>query len=258
MRTKDEDWIIDKTLRCLANFCEKVVIYDDQSTDRTEEICRSHDFVDWRAGPPRDEFFWNAGQQATDLFNFVSEHDPDYVFMLDADEIPTPSVIDFFDSINGGVNLWKTRMVNLFKDDKHYRTDRYVSQTGSNIDWNPFSADAWSKHTLLKYNKNFNYSYEPLMIGLGSFGRFHPAPNNTPPPQSPTEDFYIIHYGKISPSFLSGKKQEFYARNDEAAGVGSYESRLRHHISCSGFGKEKTTLVRCKEEWFWKLNDWKK
>ena len=144
-------------------------------------------------------------------------------------------------------------MVNLFKDDRHYRTDSYVSESGSNINWNPFSNNAWSKHALIKYDKDFKYSYEPLRVGLGSFGPVHPAPNNTPTPHVPTEDFYIIHYGKISPSFLSGDKQRFYARNDEAAGVGSYESRLRHHMACSGLGKEKLTLVPCKEEWFWKM-----
>ena len=251
MRTKNESWIIDKTLQSMGNFCDTVVIYDDQSTDNTEEICRSYKFVDWRLASPRDEFLWNAGQQATDLLNFVGEHDPDYVFILDADEIPTPSVLDFFDSIDERVNLWKIRMVNLFKDDKHYRTDRYVSESGSNINWDPFSQNAWSKHALIKYNKDFKYSYEPLRVGLGSFGPVHPAPNNTPSPHSSTEDFYIIHYGKISPSFLSGEKQKFYAKNDEAAGVGSYESRLKHHMVCSGFGKEKLTLVPCKEEWFW-------
>jgi glycosyltransferase involved in cell wall biosynthesis len=253
MRTKNEDWIIDKTLQSLSNFCHTVVIYDDQSTDDTEEICRSYKFVDWKSGSPRNPHLWEAGQQATDVFNFVKPHNPDYIFILDADEIPTPSVIDFFDSLDEEVNLWKIRMINLFKDDKHYRTDQYVSKSGSNINWNPFSKNAWSKHALIKYDKNFSYSYEPLRIGLGSFGPFHPAPNNTPIPHGLVENFYIVHYGKISPDFVSGKKQKFYAKNDEASGIGNYESRLKHHMDGSGlYADEPCTLIPCQEEWFWK------
>ena len=40
IRTKNEDWIIQKTLGCLQRFCSKIVIYDDQRDDGTEEICR--------------------------------------------------------------------------------------------------------------------------------------------------------------------------------------------------------------------------
>jgi glycosyltransferase involved in cell wall biosynthesis len=252
MRTKNENWIMDRTLKSLGNFCDKVVIYDDESTDNTEEICRSYDFVEWRSGPPRDPYVWNAGQQATDLFGFVKEHDPDYIFLLDADEIPTPSVVDFFETIDEDVNLWQTRMINLWQDDKHYRVDSFRTHHGANVQWDPFVTNAWRKYTLMKYDKEHDYSYEPLKVGLGSFGPIHPAPNNTPTTHKQTEDFYIIHYGKISPGFLSGEKLKFYAHVDEIMGKGTYENRLAHHQICSGpnpYGE--TELKECKKEWHW-------
>ena len=99
MRTKNEEWIVDKTLKSLSNFCDKVVVYDDNSTDRTVEICRSWDFVELIPGEPRDEHFWEAGKQAQHLFDEVKAHNPDYILMLDADEIPTPSIVDFVENI---------------------------------------------------------------------------------------------------------------------------------------------------------------
>ena len=38
--TKNEEWIIDKTLNAVTQFCDKVVVYDDGSEDKTEEICK--------------------------------------------------------------------------------------------------------------------------------------------------------------------------------------------------------------------------
>jgi len=252
LRTKNESWIVDKTLKSLSHFCDTAVVYDDQSSDNTEEICRSYDFVDWRVAPPRDPYVWCAGQQATDLLRFAESHDPDYIFMLDADEIPTPSVVGFFDSINEDINLWRTRMVNL-ENNSHYRIDSYTTRFGVNINWDPFAKNSWKKHTIMKYNKGFQYTYEPLKVGLGSFGPFHPAPNNVPNPHMQTEDFYILHYGRTSPRYRSGQKQQFLAKNDEITGVGTYEDRLTHHMGCSGLGDDTPpTLIKCKEEWFWK------
>jgi glycosyltransferase involved in cell wall biosynthesis len=255
LRTKNEEWVVDRTLNALSSFCDTVVVYDDDSTDKTEEICRSYDCVDWKHSVARDPHIWNAGEQATNLFSYVASYDPDYIFILDADEVPTPSIVDFFDSIDENINLWRIRMVNLFGDEKHYRTDAYRTPFGQNINWDPFTENAWRKYALLKYDRNTKYTYEPLKVGLGSFGPHHPAPNNVPTPHQQTEDFYIIHYGKISPAYLSGEKQAFYAKNDEATGVGTFKERLAHHMACSGFGKnEPRTLVKCKKEWFWNSN----
>ena len=38
LTSKDEDWVIDKTLNSLVQYCEKVIVYDDGSTDNTESI----------------------------------------------------------------------------------------------------------------------------------------------------------------------------------------------------------------------------
>ena len=44
---KDEEWIIGKTLDSLSRFCNKIVVQDDGSLDKTKEICESFDKVDF-------------------------------------------------------------------------------------------------------------------------------------------------------------------------------------------------------------------
>ena len=72
VRTKDEEWIIEKTLAALQNFCHKVVVYDDNSIDKTKEMCNSFDVVDWHEGPPRNPLIWKAGEQFSDLLSMFA------------------------------------------------------------------------------------------------------------------------------------------------------------------------------------------
>ena len=47
LTTKNEDWIIEKTLSILTKFCDKIIILDDSSEDNTENICKSFNKVEW-------------------------------------------------------------------------------------------------------------------------------------------------------------------------------------------------------------------
>ena len=51
--TKNEEWIINKTLSVLIKFCDKIVILDDNSEDNTKEVCLSFDKVEWNARKKR-------------------------------------------------------------------------------------------------------------------------------------------------------------------------------------------------------------
>ena len=41
LTTKNEEWIVGKTLKVLSIFCDKIIILDDNSSDKTKEICES-------------------------------------------------------------------------------------------------------------------------------------------------------------------------------------------------------------------------
>ena len=113
--------------------------------------------------------------------------------MLDADEIPTPDFIKFFNNINTNINAWSVRMINLYKDEKHYRVDNFITKTGVSIIHDPFKNEGWCKTVLVKYNPNFNYTYN-LEIQKGGTSKNHPSPQNISEPIRKTEEFYIIHY----------------------------------------------------------------
>ena len=153
---KNEDWIIDKTLSVLDRFCDSILILDDNSTDKTEEICKSYDKVDWYVREKRDEFDGNralGGIQKQELFDLIVPKSPDYILMLDADEIPTPSILPFLENIDESVTVWGSRMINLWQDENHYRYDSYTTKFGGRVNWDPFLPNAWVKYPLLKYDK---------------------------------------------------------------------------------------------------------
>ena len=73
-----------------------------------------------------------------------------------------------------------------------------------------------------------------------------------PEPIKNTEDFYIIHYGKLDPRYISGKKDKRYAEIEVAAGKGTMRERLMHHYLCrTGSGPIGEEYVECPKEWFW-------
>ena len=212
--TKDEDWIIEKPLNALTNFCEKIIVYDDGSTDDTEKICRSYNKVEWHVRPKHNPLDREEAKQRLELVNILDTYEPEYILLLDADEVPTPSIVDFLESIDTSIGLWKSRMINLWDNDTMYRVDGYVNRYGQNINWDPFSANAWVKYPLMKYDSSISY---------------HPTPQNPAGPVREQENFYIIHYGKISPTFLNGEKNEFYAKIEEKDGRGDFDSLLSRH-----------------------------
>jgi len=249
---KNESWIIHKTLSILTTYCDKIIILDDNSSDNTVEICKSFSNVKVYNRKPRKEIYMREEAKGLyELFNYVCEENPDYILMLDADEIPTPSFLTFIKNMDKNINAWSVRFINLFKDDKHYRKDNFITKTGINITNDPFYKKGWRKTILLKYDKTYNYTYN-FLVQKGGTSKHHPCPKNIPDPVQETECFFIIHYGKINPKYINGDKDKFYALIESKNGKGSYEKRLQHHYLCrTGYGINGPEYEECPKEWFW-------
>lgn len=242
--TKNASFVINKVLTVLSVFCDKIIILDGKSTDNTKEICLSYNKVKWYEG----EYNWLNGEepiQRQDLINLIIKYEPDYILWMDADEIPTFNIINFLENIDENINLWSPFTVQLYQDEDHYRIDKYKTSNGSNVNWDPFTGGR--KSLLMKFNLNINYKYDMTV----PVGNFHPAPANTPLPHKNTNAFGFFHYRNLDPFFISGKKDEMYAKRDENIGRGMFEERLLHHRICRTEGQP--ILKKVPEEWKWNI-----
>lgn len=246
--TKNEDWIIEKTLKSLNRFCDKIIVYDDGSTDLTEKISRSFDKVEWHIRPFHDPLIREEAKQRLELIEILKTYEPEYVLLLDADEIPTPSIMNFLQNMSPDITAWKTRMINLWEDESKYRIDSYTTRYGTSVNWNPFASNFWGKFPLMKFDKKYPYTYN-LNVQKGGCSPYHPAPSNLPGETILTEEFYIIHYGKIAIDFLDEERLKFYAAIEARDGRGTYESRLDWHREHNKTNTLQTQLT--KPEWFW-------
>ena len=252
--TKDTGWLLKKTLRYLSSFCYKIIISDDQSTDDTESLCKSYNKVEYYKRPTRDFGDRQGSLQRQELLERAYEHDPDYFFFLDADEMPSPQIIDWINRLESRdketTNLWTFPWVHLWSDENHYRVDSYSSKGGGTIDWNPFSS-----HNTFNYRKGFfvrNISNYQLKYDISQH-RVRPSnqPVNVPDPWINVETSpVIIHYGKISEYFKSNQNFKDRAAWDRHERGNNYEDTLNHHIISNS--EETLKLKPVDGHWIWK------
>ena len=252
LTTKNEDWIINRTLKTLDVYCDSILIYDDGSDDKTEEICRSYDKVVWEVRPPHDPHQREEAKQRLELLELLGKKDPEYVLFLDADEIPTPNIVDFINNIDTSVDLWRTRMINLWEDESKYRVDNFTTKYGTTVNWDPFGDAAWTKHILMKFDPQKTYQYK-LHVSNGGCSQYHPAPENPGEVVKEQDCFYTIHYGKLAESHLDGSEHVIRARWDANGGKGSLEDRLAWHIEHNK--RDFLETKKTESSWFWRKDN---
>lgn len=240
---KNEEWIIHKTLTALSKFCYKIIIVDDNSTDKTIEICKSFPMVEIHIREKHDWRIREDGLQRQEIINYIKPHNPDYVLFLDADEIPSPDIIDFINNIDKSVNLWNLPWLHLWKDENHYRVDSFKTEFGTSIIFDPYNGGQ-KKGFLMKFSNEIDYEY-PLNKNLS----VKMQPYNVPEPHRITYDTRILHWGKISNYFLSGKKDKDYAEMKSFTDKINLETKINQHKSCRS---EKTLQLRkIPKIWHW-------
>ena len=133
-------------------------------------------------------------------------------------------------------------MLQLFKDENHYRVDKFMTEHGILIDNNK---PCTGKGFIVKNIENFKLKYDITQH------RCRPSnqPINSPNPTKIADinDVVILHYSKIKPYFLSGKSNMDRAIWDNYHKGTSIDKTLKHHNLCH---KENTLkLKKIREEW---------
>tara|TARA_A100001515_G_scaffold57589_1_gene45424 strand:+ start:2229 stop:3005 length:777 start_codon:yes stop_codon:yes gene_type:complete len=247
--TKDTAWLLKDSLKHISKFCEKIIISDDSSSDNTHEVCLSFDKVEYHKRPPRNYADRQGALQRQELLTAAYRHDPDYFFFLDADEVPSPDIVNWLDQLKPReeeqVNLWTFPWVHLWRDKFHYRVDSYRASNGSNIHWDPFTT-TYRKGFLVRNIPGHELKYDVTQH------RVRPSnqPVNVPSPWIDVQDSPVImHYGKISKYFTSEQNWRDRALWDQYEKNSNPHFTLNHHRVSNS---EKTLMLKeIKREWMW-------
>jgi len=242
---KNEEYIIGKVLKVLSTFCYKIIVNDDNSTDQTQEICKQFEKVDLLIRKCHDPKDRQGALQRQELLDKAYEYEPDYFFFIDADELPIPQIIDFFEHIDESINTWFLPMWNLYKDENHYRIDKFTTKHGINID---NSKPITNKGFIVKNIKNYKLKYDI------SQPRCRPSnqPINYPQPcKIAGEEGTILHYSRIRPYYTSGQSDRDRALWDNHSKGSNIEQTIKHHELCNDESYLK--LKEIKKEWKWNI-----
>lgn len=240
---KNEEYIIEKVINVLSKFCYKIIVNDDNSTDKTQEICKKYEKVDLLIRQQRDYRDRQGGLQRQELLDKAYEYEPDYFFFIDADELPIPKIIDFFNNIDESINTWYLPMLTLYKDENHYRVDKFKTNHGLIID---HSNPVTNKGFIVKNIKNYKLKYD--------INQHRCRPSNQPinypkPYKIAGEEGTILHYSRLRPYYTSGQSNMDRAIWDNYTKKKNINQTLRHHELCDS--NKNIILKKINDEWKW-------
>ena len=87
-RVKNEERWIEQSIKSIYNFCDEIVVFDDNSTDNTKKICTGFDkVVDIHT---KTDSSFDEARDRNLLLNLALKRNPDLLLSLDGDEIFLP------------------------------------------------------------------------------------------------------------------------------------------------------------------------
>tara|TARA_R110000782_G_scaffold64999_3_gene132365 strand:+ start:1062 stop:1826 length:765 start_codon:yes stop_codon:yes gene_type:complete len=131
-RIRNEEGVIENTLKHLEDKIGNIYVYDDFSTDRTVEVCKSAPNVvhivegsEWETDPIQRQIL--EGDQRQLIYDIAKQEKPDWIYYFDADEYADFSTLDFE---RKDVDGYKMRFFDYYitKEDvdKHYLERRMI------------------------------------------------------------------------------------------------------------------------------------
>jgi glycosyltransferase involved in cell wall biosynthesis len=135
MIVRNEDWIIERSLKALLSFCDHIIVADHHSTDNTREILKKYS-PRVIAVEPQDLKFstrirWPLLEVARDF------EGNNFIFVPDADEIFTanilePGILDELTNVTPGTGI-EMQLIHLWRSPLQWRND--ASNWGPKYFW---------------------------------------------------------------------------------------------------------------------------
>ncbi|MFA5991005.1 MAG: glycosyltransferase [Candidatus Doudnabacteria bacterium] len=127
MPTKNDAWILRKTLPCILMWADKVIISDQQSTDNTVELCKEFPQVTILQNT---NIFHSTKVRQQLLDEARKEPGNNLIFSIDSDEVVTadilnPEVLQSLEKKPIGTSF-QMQWVQLWRSTKKYRNDNSV------------------------------------------------------------------------------------------------------------------------------------
>lgn len=126
LRVKNGGEILRQTLEAQSKICDSIVIFDDHSTDNTEEICRSFPkVVDYYKSEFPD---FNEARDRNFVFDMAKKQNPTWCFCIDHDEVPSDRLIRDIHKViqdpkNVEVDLFCFKIAHLWNSENTWRKD---------------------------------------------------------------------------------------------------------------------------------------
>lgn len=135
MIARNEDWIIESTLKTLSAFCDHIIVADHNSTDKTKEILKKYSPQVMVIGHHDRKFStkirWNLLDLARNFEgdNFILVPDPDEIFTAN---ILEPEILGELTNVKPGTGI-EMQFIHLWRSPLLWRND--ASRWGPECFW---------------------------------------------------------------------------------------------------------------------------
>ncbi|MDP2607285.1 MAG: glycosyltransferase family 2 protein [Deltaproteobacteria bacterium] len=151
---RNEEWILEASIKAARKLCDKIVVFDHASTDRTREIALScADGVDGTTDP-----VWREMDYRQQMFELTAGLKPTHLAFIDADEIVTNNCVASYrkaiENLTPG-QVAIAPMVPVWRTLDQYRKDASVWSTAgislavgykADLNWKPRAHDGYQHH----------------------------------------------------------------------------------------------------------------
>ena len=220
-RVKNEERWIEQSIKSVYDFCDEIVIFDDNSTDNTKKICSQFDkVVDIHT---KTDSSFDEARDRNLLLNMALKRNPDLLLSLDGDEIFLPDsgkiIQEEIDILYPEAHVFEFQLLTLWDIPNQVR-------------WDGAFSSFWQKRMFrLKHQPSdlkINDSPYPGNLHCGSI------PSNTIGiDNSIRSNAKIIHCASLDESIRSQKYQWYVNKDPDSPLTDNYQHMIgaRGHFS---------------------------